>query len=82
MGELFRRFWLPVALSRELPTPDCPPVCVKILSEDLIAFCDSAGKIGLLARYRPHRAAWLFFGRNEEGGLRCVTISVAVLVEV
>ena len=72
MGNWFRRFWLPVALSRELPKPDCPPVRLRILSEDLIAFRDTNGKIGLLSRYCPHRGASLFFGRNEEGGLRCV----------
>jgi phthalate 4,5-dioxygenase oxygenase subunit len=72
MGELFRRFWLPVALSRELPKPDCPPVRLRILSEDLIAFRDTGGRVGLLGRYCPHRGASLFFGRNEEGGLRCV----------
>src|SRR5215475_12887296 len=72
MGELFRRFWLPVALSRELPKPDCPPVRLRILSEDLTAFRDTTGQVGLLGRYCPHRGASLFFGRNEEGGLRCV----------
>src|SRR6478672_7452000 len=72
MGNLFRRFWLPVALSRELPKPDCPPVRLRILSEDLIAFRNTDGKVGLLSRYCPHRGASLFFGRNEEGGLRCV----------
>jgi phenylpropionate dioxygenase-like ring-hydroxylating dioxygenase large terminal subunit len=71
MGNLFRRFWLPVALSRELPEPDCPPVRLRILSEDLIAFRETSGKVGLLARYCPHRGASLFFGRNEDGGLRC-----------
>jgi phenylpropionate dioxygenase-like ring-hydroxylating dioxygenase large terminal subunit len=72
MGDLFRRFWLPVALSSELPKPDCPPVRLKILSEDLIAFRDTTGRVGLLGRYCPHRGASLFFGRNEHGGLRCV----------
>src|SRR5262252_7744934 len=72
MGELFRRFWLPVALSRELPKPDCPPVRLRILAEDLIAFRDTNGRVGLLSRYCPHRGASLFFGRNEEAGLRCV----------
>ena len=47
MGELFRRFWLPVALSRELPIPGCPPVRLRILSEDLIAFRDTNGQVGL-----------------------------------
>jgi phthalate 4,5-dioxygenase oxygenase subunit len=72
MGDLFRRFWLPVALSRELPKADCPPVRLRILSEDLIAFRDTSEHVGLLSRYCPHRGASLFFGRNEEGGLRCV----------
>ena len=72
MGELFRRFWLPVALSRELPKPDCAPVRLRILSEGLIGFRETSGQVSLLGRYCPHRGASLFFGRNEEGGLRCV----------
>jgi phenylpropionate dioxygenase-like ring-hydroxylating dioxygenase large terminal subunit len=72
MGELFRRFWLPVALASELPGPDCTPVRVRVLGEDLIAFRDTQGEIGLVDAYCPHRGAPLFFGRNEEGGLRCV----------
>ena len=42
MGELFRRFWLPAALSEELPTPDCPPIRLRMLSEDLVAFRDTS----------------------------------------
>jgi phthalate 4,5-dioxygenase len=72
MGDLFRRFWLPVALSEELPGPDCIPVKVKILNEDLIAFRDTNGRVGLVDAFCPHRGAPLFFGRNEEAGLRCV----------
>jgi phthalate 4,5-dioxygenase oxygenase subunit len=72
MGELFRRYWLPVALSQELAGPDCPPVRVRVLGEDLIAFRDSNGKPGLVDAYCPHRGAPMFFGRNEEEGLRCV----------
>jgi phthalate 4,5-dioxygenase oxygenase subunit len=72
MGELFRRYWLPVALSQELAGPDCPPVRVRVLGEDLIAFRDSNGKPGLVDAYCPHRGAPMFFGRNEEDGLRCV----------
>jgi len=72
MGELFRRFWLPVALSQELAGPDCPPVRVRVLGEDLIAFRDSNGKPGLVDAFCPHRGAPMFFGRNEEEGLRCV----------
>jgi phthalate 4,5-dioxygenase oxygenase subunit len=72
MGELFRRFWLPVALSSELPEPDCPPVRLKVMNEDLVAFRDSDGRIGLVDAYCAHRGAPLFFGRNEECGLRCL----------
>ncbi|HTE84883.1 MAG TPA: Rieske 2Fe-2S domain-containing protein [Dehalococcoidia bacterium] len=72
MGELFRRFWLPVLLSEELPAPDCTPVRFRILSEDLVGFKDSGSRAGILEAYCPHRGAPLFFGRNEENGLRCV----------
>jgi nitrite reductase/ring-hydroxylating ferredoxin subunit len=72
MGELFRRFWLPVLLSEELPEPDCPPVQVKLLGERLVAFRDTDGRIAFLDEWCPHRRASLFYGRNEESGLRCV----------
>jgi nitrite reductase/ring-hydroxylating ferredoxin subunit len=72
MGELFRRFWLPALLSSELPSPDCPPIKFTLLSEDLVAFRDSSGRVGVLDRYCPHRGSSLYWGRNEEEGLRCV----------
>ncbi len=72
MGELFRRFWLPALLPEELPTPDCPPIRVRLLGEDLVAFRDTSGRVGLLGEHCAHRGASLFFGRNEECGLRCV----------
>ena len=71
MGALFRRFWVPVLLSRELPEPEGPPVRVRLMGEDLIAFRDSAGQVGLVEPRCPHRGSNLFFGRNEAGGLRC-----------
>jgi phenylpropionate dioxygenase-like ring-hydroxylating dioxygenase large terminal subunit len=72
MGELYRRFWLPVLRADELPEPDCTPVRLTILGEDLVAFKDTAGRVGVLDERCPHRLASLFWGRNEEGGLRCV----------
>ena len=72
MGELLRRFWHPVLLSSELPKPDCPPVRVRLMGERLVAFRDTSGRVGLLAEACPHRRASLFFGRNEEDGLRCI----------
>jgi phthalate 4,5-dioxygenase oxygenase subunit len=72
MGALLRQYWLPFAPSTELPAPDGPPKRVRLLGEDLVAFRDSKGAVGLLAEHCPHRGASLFFGRNEECGLRCV----------
>ncbi|HLZ27289.1 MAG TPA: Rieske 2Fe-2S domain-containing protein [Chloroflexota bacterium] len=72
MGNLMRQYWVPTMLSSELPAPDCDPVRVLLLGEQLIAFRDSNGKVGLLANNCPHRGASLFFGRNEEAGIRCV----------
>ncbi len=71
MGELFRRYWMPVLLAEELPENDCPPVRVRLLSEDLIAFRDTGGRYGLIEEFCAHRRVSLWFGRNEEHGLRC-----------
>ncbi|MQG77096.1 MAG: Rieske 2Fe-2S domain-containing protein [SAR202 cluster bacterium] len=72
MGDLMREYWLPAMLSTELPEPDCDPVRLRLLCEDMIAFRDTNGELGLIDNYCPHRRASLFFGRNEECGLRCV----------
>ncbi len=72
MGNLMRQYWLPAMKSDELPSPDCPPLRIRLLGEDLIAFRLSSGKVGVVVNACPHRGASLFFGRNEEEGLRCV----------
>src|SRR6476620_4018005 len=72
MGELIRQYWVPVVLSSELPEPDGAPMRVRLLGEDLILFRASSGQVGLLEDHCAHRGASLFFGRNEEDGLRCV----------
>src|ERR1700761_9389193 len=71
MGRMFRASWVPALLVEELPENDCPPVRVKILSERLLAFRDSNGRYGLIDEFCAHRGVSLWFGRNEEGGLRC-----------
>jgi len=71
MGELFRRYWIPALLAEELPRPNCPPVRVQLLSERLVAFRDTQGRIGLMDEFCAHRGVSLWFGRNEENGLRC-----------
>jgi phthalate 4,5-dioxygenase oxygenase subunit len=72
MGNVIRRYWIPALLSEELPEADGSPVRVKLLGEELVAFRDTNGKIGLIDAYCPHRRAHLFWARNEECGLRCV----------
>ncbi len=72
MGGLMRQYWTPAMLSSELPAPDCPPLRVRLLGEDLIGFRSTSGAVGLIQNSCPHRGASLFFGRNEEDGLRCV----------
>jgi len=71
MGELMRRYWIPAAMSSELKA-DGDPVRIQILCEKLIAFRDTSGRVGIMDHRCPHRCASLFFGRNEEGGIRCV----------
>jgi len=72
MGNLMRQYWMPALLSSELPTPDGAPLRVRLLGENLIAFRTTSGDVGLIQNSCPHRGASLFFGRNEEEGLRCV----------
>jgi len=71
MGDVLRAYWLPAVLSEEVEA-DGSPLRVRLLGEDLIAFRDSLGNVGLIQNNCPHRGASLFFGRNEESGLRCV----------
>jgi len=71
MGQLFRRYWLPALLASELPENECPPVRVKLLSERLVAWRDTDGRLALMDEFCAHRGVSLWFGRNEEHGLRC-----------
>ena len=72
MGQLMRRHWLPALLAEEIADVDGDPVPLRLLGEDLVAFRDSDGRIGIMDRYCPHRRASLVFGRNEDCGLRCL----------
>lgn len=72
MGELLRRYWVPALLRDQLPGSDSAPVRVKVLGEELVAFRDTNGRVGLIGEYCAHRGASLFFGQNRDGGLRCV----------
>ena len=72
MGDLLREYWIPAFMASELSGPDGDPLRIRLLGENLIAFQSTAGKIGLVANNCPHRGASLFYGRNEEEGIRCV----------
>ena len=71
MGELFRRFWVPAFLSRELAEPDGTPARTRLLGEHIVGFRDTSGRLGILEAACPHRGVDLSFGINEENGLRC-----------
>ena len=71
MGQVFRRFWIPVLLSSELPVPNCAPVAVTVLGEKLVVFRNAEGKVGALDAYCPHRGGPLFYGYCESGGIVC-----------
>ncbi len=72
MGRLMRRHWVPICLSEEVAEPDGDPVSARILGESLVVFRDSDGNVGVLDEACPHRGPSLVYGRNEEGGLRCL----------
>jgi phthalate 4,5-dioxygenase len=72
MGEMMRRFWMPALLESELPDTDGKPVRIRLMGEDLVAFRDSEGRIGLLDEHCPHRGSSLALGVNGECGLRCL----------
>jgi len=72
MGRLMRCFWTPAMTEAEVPGPDEAPVRLQLLGENLVVFRDTEGRVGVLDQHCPHRGASLFFGRNEEGGVRCV----------
>jgi phenylpropionate dioxygenase-like ring-hydroxylating dioxygenase large terminal subunit len=71
MGTLLRRYWMPVVLSSELEAGGRVKR-IQLLGERLIAHRAPGGAAGLVAEFCPHRGASLYFGRNEEGGMRCV----------
>ena len=72
MGQLMRHHWTPVCLTEEVNEPDGAPVKARVFGEDLVVFRDTDGRLGVMDEYCPHRRASLVYGRNEEGGLRCL----------
>ncbi len=71
MGDLVRRYWIPVVLSDELEAGGRPKR-VQLLGERLVAYRTTRGAAGLIGEFCPHRGASLYFGRVEAAGMRCV----------
>ena len=81
MGALMRRHWLPACMSEEVALSDGTPVRVRLLGEDLVAFRDSNGRVGVVGERCPHRGASLALGRNENCRLACLYHGWSVDVE-
>jgi len=71
MGQLMRRHWIPALLPEQLSV-DGAPLRLRLLGQDLVAFRDTKGRVGVLDELCPHRKASLVYGRNENCGLRCL----------
>ena len=67
-GEYMRSFWHPVCMSMELTDT---PRFLKILGEELVAFRDGSGRVGVLHAHCVHRGASLEYGAIQERGIRC-----------
>lgn len=72
MGRTMRRYWLPIAASRQLPGPDCDPLRTQLLGENFVVFRDTGGRVGVIDEFCVHRRASLALGRVEDGGIRCL----------
>ena len=71
MGNLMRRYWVPALKSDEIAQPDGPQVRIGLLGEKLLAFRDTDGNARIIDEFCSHRGVSLYFGRNEENGIRC-----------
>ena len=69
MGNLLRRYWMPIAGISEFSAKPIKPV--RLLGEDLVLYKDLGGRFGLIARHCPHRGADLSCGTVEGQGIRC-----------
>ncbi|MFN0069881.1 MAG: Rieske 2Fe-2S domain-containing protein [Chloroflexota bacterium] len=72
MGDMMRRYWLPSIMSSEIGEPDGTPKRVRLLGENLVAFRDTDGRVGVMDELCPHRGASLVLARNENHALQCL----------
>jgi 5,5'-dehydrodivanillate O-demethylase len=69
MGNLLRRYWMPIAGASEFENESIKPI--RLMGEDLTLYKDSSGTFGLVDRHCPHRSADMSYGIVENCGLRC-----------
>ena len=69
MGELMRRYWIPVRPLSQLQEQEIMPI--RILGEDLVLFITKKGELGLIGERCPHRKAMMKYGIPDEDGIRC-----------
>ncbi len=69
MGDLLRRYWMPIGGVSEFEDQTVKPI--RLLGEDLTLYRDLSGTFGLVDRHCPHRRADMSYGFVEECGLRC-----------
>ena len=72
LGNMMRRYWVPVCTSGEIAAKDSVPLRVRLLGENFVAFRDTNGAVGVLDEMCMHRGASLALGRVEECGIRCL----------
>ena len=75
MGDLLRRYWMPIAGVSEFDQTNTKPI--RLMGEDLVLYKDLSGQYGLVQRQCPHRRADLSFGMVEAQGLRCFAHTLA-----
>jgi len=68
MGELLRRYWHPIGVSKDA---NSVPRKIRTLGEDLVLFRDGEGHAGLLHARCCHRGTTLYYGKVEQSGIRC-----------
>ena len=69
MGELLRRYWMPIGAVSEFEQRSIK--AVRLLGEDLTLYKDLSGTFGLVDRHCPHRRADMSYGFVEACGIRC-----------
>jgi phthalate 4,5-dioxygenase oxygenase subunit len=72
MGNMLRRYWMPICASAQLPRPDCTPLLARLMGQNFVVFRDTLGRVGVLDELCMHRGASLALGRVEECGIRCI----------